>query len=42
MMIGTINTILDEAEGTQAVFYQVDLEMVDMATNKRSGSVRKR
>lgn len=35
MMIGTINTILDEAEGTQAVFYQVDLEMVDMANNKK-------
>ena len=35
MMIGTINTILDEAEGTKAVFYQVDLEMVDMANNKK-------
>lgn len=35
MMIGTINTILDEADGTKAVFYQVDLEMVDMANNKK-------
>ncbi|HEY5600339.1 MAG TPA: penicillin-binding protein activator LpoB [Candidatus Manganitrophaceae bacterium] len=35
MLIGTINTILDEAGGTKAVFYQVDLEMVDMANNKK-------
>jgi penicillin-binding protein activator len=35
MVIGTINTILDEAEGVKAVFYQVDLEMVDMANNKK-------
>lgn len=35
MMKGTIATILDEADGTKAVFYQVDLEMVDMANNKK-------
>ena len=35
MLIGTINTILDEAEGTKAMFYQIDLEMVDMANNKK-------
>ncbi len=35
MMIGTINTILDEAGGTKAMFYQVDLEMVDMANNRK-------
>jgi uncharacterized protein (TIGR02722 family) len=33
MMRGTINTILDEKGSTKAVFYQVDLEMVDMANN---------
>lgn len=35
MMIGTINTILDESGGTKAMFYQVDLEMVDMANNRK-------
>lgn len=35
MMIGTINTILDEADGVQAKFYQVDLEMIDMGNNKK-------
>lgn len=35
MMIGTINTILDESGGTKAMFYQVDLEMVDMANNQK-------
>lgn len=35
MLIGTINTILDEADGTEAKFYQVDLAMVDMGTNKK-------
>jgi len=33
MLRGVINTILDESGGTKAVFYQVDLEMVDMSTN---------
>lgn len=35
MMIGTINTILDESGGTRAMFYQVDLEMIDMANNRK-------
>jgi uncharacterized protein (TIGR02722 family) len=35
MVIGTINTILDEEDGVKAMFYQVDLEMVDMANNKK-------
>ena len=35
MMKGTIATILDEAEGTKAVFYQVDLQMVDLETNAK-------
>lgn len=35
MMIGTINTIPDESGGTKAMFYQVDLEMVDMANNRK-------
>src|SRR5512141_548469 len=33
MMKGTIATILDEADGTKAVFYQVDLQMVDLENN---------
>ena len=30
---GTINTLVDELEDTKAVFYQVDLELVDIASN---------
>lgn len=33
MMKGNISTILDEADGAKAVFYQVDLEMVDLENN---------
>lgn len=35
MMKGTIATILDEAEGTKATFYQVDLQMVDLESNAK-------
>jgi hypothetical protein len=35
MMQGTIATILDEADGTKAVFYQVDLQMVDLENNAK-------
>jgi uncharacterized protein (TIGR02722 family) len=35
MMKGTIATILDEAGGTKAMFYQVDLQMVDMESNAK-------
>jgi uncharacterized protein (TIGR02722 family) len=35
MMKGTIATILDEADGTKAVFYQVDLQMVDLESNAK-------
>lgn len=35
MMKGTISTILDEAGGTKAVFYQVDLQMVDLESNAK-------
>jgi len=35
MMKGTISTILDELEGTKAVFYQVDLQMVDLESNAK-------
>jgi len=30
---GSISTIQDEAEGVKVIFYQVDLEMVDIASN---------
>lgn len=35
MMKGTIATILDEADGTRAVFYQVDLQMIDLENNAK-------
>lgn len=35
MMKGTIATILDEADGTTAMFYQVDLQMVDLESNAK-------
>lgn len=33
---GSISTIQDETDGTKAIFYQVDLEMVDLANNVKS------
>jgi penicillin-binding protein activator len=35
MMKGTIATILDEADGTKAVFYQIDLQMIDLESNAK-------
>jgi len=35
MMKGTIATILDEADGTKAMFYQVDLQMIDLESNAK-------
>ena len=35
MMKGTIATILDEVNGTKAVFYQVDLQMIDLENNAK-------
>jgi uncharacterized protein (TIGR02722 family) len=36
MMRGNISTILDESEGVKAVFYQVDLELIDLENNVKS------
>jgi len=36
MMKGTIATILDEADGTKAVFYQIDLQMIDLENNTKA------
>jgi len=36
LLRGSISTIQDEAEGTKAIFYQVDLEMVDLSNNVKS------
>jgi uncharacterized protein (TIGR02722 family) len=36
MMKGNISTILDEAGGIKAVFYQVDLELVDLESNVKT------
>jgi len=35
MMKGTIATIHDEADGTKAMFYQIDLQMVDLESNAK-------
>ncbi len=36
MLQGNISTILDEADGAKAVFYQVDLQMIDLENNVKS------
>lgn len=36
MLKGSINSIVDELDGTKAIFYQVDLEMVDLSNNVKS------
>jgi len=36
LLRGSISTIEDEADGTKAIFYQVDLEMVDISNNIKS------
>ena len=36
MLQGNINTILDEADGTKVVFYQVDLELINIANNVKA------
>ncbi len=36
MMKGTIATILDESSGTKAVYYQVDLDLIDLENNVKS------
>lgn len=35
MLKGTINTIQDELKGMKVVFYQIDLEIVDITTNRK-------
>ncbi|MFO7896738.1 MAG: penicillin-binding protein activator LpoB [Candidatus Cloacimonadales bacterium] len=35
MLIGEISTITDAIEGTAAIFYQVDLELVNIETNEK-------
>lgn len=36
LLRGNISTILDESEGVKAVFYQVDLELIDLESNVKS------
>ena len=33
MLQGSINSLMDERDSTRAVFYQVDLELIDIASN---------
>ena len=35
MLKGTINTILDKIEGKAVIFYQVNLELMDLETNRK-------
>jgi len=35
MLKGSINTILDELQGTKVVFYQVDLTLIHIDTNEK-------
>ncbi len=35
MLIGAINSIVDQEKGNKVVFYQVDLELVDMRNNRK-------
>ncbi|OQY29981.1 MAG: penicillin-binding protein activator LpoB [Candidatus Cloacimonetes bacterium 4572_55] len=35
MLTGTIDSIVDRVKGTKLVFYQVNLELVDIETNKK-------
>lgn len=36
MMKGHISTILDEADGTKAVYYQIDLELISLTDNVKA------
>jgi hypothetical protein len=35
MLFGSINSIIDQVEGKQAKFYQVDLELINIETNEK-------
>jgi len=35
ILLGSINTIVDEVEGTRVVFYQTDLEMINIETMEK-------
>ena len=35
MLIGSINSIMDQEKGEKVIFYQVDLELVDMRNNRK-------
>ena len=39
MMKGTIATILDEVDGTKALFYQIDLQMIDLESNAKAEKI---
>jgi hypothetical protein len=36
MMKGTIATILDESAGTKAIYYQVDLDLINLENNVKA------
>ncbi len=36
MLKGHINSIIDEAEGKKVVYYQVNLDLIDMGTNRKA------
>lgn len=42
MIQGTLNSIIDEAGSERVVFYQVDLELTDIATNRKAWLLQKK
>lgn len=36
LLYGTLNTITDQIEGTQVVYYQTDLELIDLESNEKA------
>ena len=36
MLKGSLNTIVDQADGKKVVFYQTNLELIDMSTNRKA------
>jgi hypothetical protein len=42
MLQGTINSLVDELDSTRAVFYQVELELLDLASNVKVWQGQKR
>ena len=42
MLQGSINSIVDAKSGEQVRFYQIDLTLIDIANNKKTGLDRRK